>query len=134
MNRNLFSPLSHPGRWGLCLLLLTLLACTPESRQAVKSSAPTPVEGPGAHNCAPVLGWQAGLGQVNPRPACMAEASGQYRQAYRLAEEWRAVEQALKQQNLTGAERSRLLQESETLLNIARMRGWEEPHTVREER
>ena len=134
MKRKTIFPLSHSGRWGLGLLMLAMMACTPAPRQPAKTILPAQGEGPGALNCAPALGWQAGLGQVARRPACMAESSGQYRQAYRLAEEWRAVEQALKRQDLTGAERSRLMQESETLLNIARMRGWAAPPADRVER
>ena len=77
-----------------------------------------------AMNCSPQRGWQAGVQADRNTAGCFQESSGEYRQAYRLGKELHAINEQLKAGTLTGAERSRLLQERETLMNIARMRGW----------
>ena len=75
-------------------------------------------------NCSPQQGWQAGVRDDRRAGGCMQESSGEFRQAYRLGQELHAIDRQLREKALTGAERSRLLQERETLINIARMRGW----------
>ncbi len=109
----------------LCLSIGSggLAGCAPSTP---KPPFPPKVVEQQAYSCAPERGWLAGRGQARERPACLAESSGLYRQAFRLGQEWRAIQTQLQQGGLTGAERSRLLQERETLENIARLRGWAE--------
>lgn len=110
-----------------CGILLFITACghAPNEKPLIQANSAHSVQ-PGALQCDPQSGWKMGIGLINLESSCMASSDPLFTQAYRLGSETKAIQTALEQDQLSGPEKSRLMEELTTLKGIAVMRGWTE--------